>query len=326
MNGLPDSRVRCALLCGILALAHRSLSAQEPEIQSTEILEFEAGDFAGPMKSGFFVLPADGGEAKPLGRFPQLASCGSPAYSPDGKRVAFDAIPAEKDITRTQLVLMNADGSDAYSLGDGLMPSWSPSGDQIACGRYKGGSGVWVYDVATRTPTLVEANGWGIQWSPDGKYQAYMLNGALVVRNVETGQKHEHAGLDGWQYNYAWSPDSKRLCGVATLPDGRQAVVIARLVLPDDREWQPLKVVEGEYELVATAKENTVGIDVSWRRDGVRIAISHYLPSLGAQQIWEFNPETLTFPWPIAGQSKTNNYDHCWSPDGKTLLYVGRHP
>lgn len=42
----------------------------------------------------------------------------------------------------------------------------------------------------------------------------------------------------------------------------------------------------------------------------------------GRFQMFEFDPTKDSMPSLVAGQTATNNFDQCWSADGKTLLYV----
>jgi TolB protein len=52
----------------------------------------------------------------------------SPAWSPDGTKIAFTSNRDGAD----KIYVMNADGSDARALHDGSAPSWSPDGQWIA--------------------------------------------------------------------------------------------------------------------------------------------------------------------------------------------------
>jgi hypothetical protein len=38
--------------------------------------------------------------------------------------------------------------------------------------------------------------------------------------------------------------------------------------------------------------------------------------------MFEFDPSRDALPHPVVGQTATNNFDQCWSADGKTLVYV----
>jgi TolB protein len=294
-------------------------------------LKFSQGSFEGPKHKGFFLLPSDGQPAKPFGTLPDVNAFGSPAYSPDGKWIAFDGIRKGTEFSDTELFVMRADGSEVRSLGDGLMPSWSPDGEKIACGRYTPNNGVWVCDVKTGEKKVVDGAGWGIQWSPDGKYWAYSRQGALIVKQVKSGTTYEYPFApegSGWTYNYAWSPDGAKICGVVGLENRQEALMILKLNLNRKKDDADVLARDekrvGEFQLVI-ANTGEMSKDISWHPTAPRIVIAQFLVPAGRTQLFEYNPEVGSAPWPMPGQTLTNNFDHCWSPDGKWLLYIGRY-
>jgi TolB protein len=296
-----------------------------------EEIKFSPGSFEGPKHKGFFLLPSDGQPAKPFGTLTHIDTFGSPTYSADGKWIAFDGIRHGTNFSSSEAFVMRADGSELRSLGDGLMPSWSPDGEKLACGRYTPGNSVWVYDVNSGEKTLVEDAGWGIKWSPDGKYWAYAKRGALVVKHIKSGTIYEYPFApegSGWTYNFAWSPDGAQICGVVGLENGQEALMVLKLKLDvrkDDAEMlsRDEKRV-GEFQL-AIADKGEMSKDIAWHPTAPRIVLSQYLVPASLNQLFEYNPVIGSAPWPMPGQTPTNNYDHCWSPDGKWLLYIGQY-
>jgi TolB protein len=83
----------------------------------------------GEMNSEVFVADADGSHPRNLTRHPSFE--GWPAWSPDGRRIAF----AGNRNSNYQIFVMQADGSDvqlvANTEGRATAPKWSPDGGRI---------------------------------------------------------------------------------------------------------------------------------------------------------------------------------------------------
>lgn len=101
-----------------------------------------------------------------------------PAWSPDGKMVAFQS---KRDSDLSQVFVMDANGNNKLCVSDGNgfagQPSWSPDGKSIA---YAGGaqqvSGakreIYVVPMTGGTPAQITKSGGSLTtpiWSPDGK-------------------------------------------------------------------------------------------------------------------------------------------------------------
>jgi Tol biopolymer transport system component len=265
------------------------------------------------------LLSHDGKHVRPLTDVPSHPTIGSPALSPAGDMIACDGNRPGTSYEGTELLLMKADGTDVECLGNGAMPSWSADGKRLAfsCNAPRG---VWVLDLATKKRELIDKDGWGIQWSPDGKYWAYSRRGSLVVKNVASGDVHEQESTIGdsqpfWGWNMAWSPDSRLLCGVVQLRNGQTAVAVQSLQLPEADD-----VNRGGIRLVSVGRE--INRDVAWHPSGNSIVFTAFSAATGRFQMFEFDPTIDSIPSAVAGQTATNNFDQCWSADGKTLVYV----
>ena len=266
------------------------------------------------------LLSHDGKHLRPLTDVPSHPTIGSPALSPAGDMIACDGNRPGTSYEGTELLLMKADGTEVECLGNGAMPSWSDDGKRIAfsCNAPRG---VWVLDLATKKRELIDNEGWGIQWSPDGKYWAYSRRGALVVKNVATGEVQEQKSHFGenqlyWGWNMAWSPDCREMCGVVQLRNGQTAVAVQSLQLPEAED----DANRGGIRLVSVGRE--INRDVAWHPSGSRIVFTAFSAATGRFQMFEFDPTIDSIPSAVAGQTATNNFDQCWSADGKTLVYV----
>ncbi len=150
---------------------------------------------------------------------------GSPSWSSDGKRIAFNVQRPSESLQQAYIVSVNFDGSDVKELGLGLMPNFSPDGKQIAfCGYTAMGTVCRMKaDGSGRESLPLSEDGWAPQWSPDGKwivYHRYTSPPQLALYNTSTGQTRNIIPEDQNPYlnifwNMAWSPDSKRIAFLA---------------------------------------------------------------------------------------------------------------
>ncbi len=194
----------------------------------------------------------------------------TPSVSPDGKRLLFSRISADRDIVELPL-----DGSPprtllATSLPE-LAPTWSPQGDQFAyVTRRNGGDELWVRSTqgnwdrpvvtAKEFPTL-EALLTPV-FSPDGSRIAYtaILAGSdrrrsLAISPATGGTPTIIA--DG--YDPSWSPDGHQIAFLWIKPD--ESISVATVSVGSDRtpheiglpalnapEWSP----SGKWIAVST--------------------------------------------------------------------------
>ncbi len=195
--------------------------------------------------SDIFLMNADGSNVVNLTNHP--AWDGTPAWSPDGKRIAFTS---DRDDDRPQIYVMNADGSDVVRLtvseGMDMMPAWSPDGQKIAFVSTRpytltleggklmidAGPEIWIMDADGGNPTRVTG---GQQdqslyptWAPDGHHLAYMNIGERIELFVhklgeEVGQSlTAEAAFSSW--SPAWSLDGERLVFMADYGDGNKEI------------------------------------------------------------------------------------------------------
>lgn len=273
------------------------------------LTDFENGEFClssgagGPSSQALILLAdADGSDAVPLteGEWP--------AWSPDGKRIAFH---------RNGIVhVINADGSGETSLVEGTEPTWSPDGARIAFTRgeeialtradgsasprvirpdYGDGPFADLDDLNVRKPA----------WSPDGDRIAFERTvdflGAFTqvyVMDADGSDARRLTPTEGRQYaesDPAWSPDGSGIAfwsfgaGIAVVdtPDSYPATVFAGgsyganpdwtpdgstiTFTPDVRDEEPaiLAVVSGGGSSQVFVRD---GRDAAWSPDGTRIA------------------------------------------------------
>ncbi len=163
-----------------------------------------------------------GAEMKPLVSQEGFSTQGSPDWCDDGSRIAFDTWDPKggESGSKAVITVVDADGENPRILGDGSMPSFSPGGHRIAFSRYKE-RGVWV--MSSEGPeellVLIDENGWGADWSPDGTRIAYtttqngpniivysLVEGTHLRLFAENENPYRH-----FYWNFAWSGDSKQI-------------------------------------------------------------------------------------------------------------------
>jgi len=99
-----------------------------------------------------------------------------PAWSPDGKRIAFDSYRDGQQ----RIYVMNPDGTGVTRLTNGRLdhkPAWSPDGKRIAFTSFRDGNyEIYVMNADGSNPVRLTNNtqpDTNAVWSPDGKRIAY---------------------------------------------------------------------------------------------------------------------------------------------------------
>lgn len=183
-----------------------------------------------------FVGNADGSNLKRLVELPDYHSQGSPCWSGDGKKIAFDAWKSQKGerFSNGHLFVVNADGSDPKDLGPGNIPSLSPKGHRVAFARQpiNGQGGIWIMDVEDpESAAQLDQQGWGVEWSPDGTRVAYAKGNNIYVYSLIEGTIEPLFDASAPDYNhiywnFSWSSDSRRIAFKALSKQGTPVLAI----------------------------------------------------------------------------------------------------
>jgi len=292
----------------LMALQASSLFAEEPPEEKEE------------FATRLFIADSDGGNMKQLTNLPEYQAQGSPAWSLDGKFIAFDAWKPQKgeDFSASQIVVVNADGGNPRVLGDGAMPCFSPEGHRLAFSGPKTG-GTWIMGSKGPDDELLQLDnrGWGTDWSRDGRivYALRLEGGAnLVVYNFVEGRTElvfdrQKTPYKQIYWNMAWSPDSKRIAFKGMNTEGKIEVGVV-----DAR---------GEkFGFVRRHEGNTIPASFAWTPEKPRILFVEQTKDTQFFQLFALDPDTKDPPQLLPAQDSMRHYaDIACSPDGKKIVF-----
>lgn len=149
-----------------------------------------------------YTIPAAGGEMKSIYKPPIDSQIAVPAWSPDGKSVAFiSGIMSDEPAVGGDIFVVPAEGGEARNITPGMKASASwltwPGGGKILFGEdVDGESGIATVDVSggsiqtlTHAPGQLLANGWGtaVSLAADGKTSAVIRHSLAHPPEVWAG-------------------------------------------------------------------------------------------------------------------------------------------
>ena len=249
----------------------------------------------------------------------------NPAWSPDGRTLAFQATWATGI---AEIYVMPAVGGDYQRLtGDGgLDPSWSPDGFTLAFESRGSGGPYKIFGVDlprigssySSSPYVLVSDDAGRNvgapaWSPDGTRIAYSLQTSasplhFSVYVISSSGGAPEALVDHPSVNTApaWSPDGSKIAFVSTRSGNSDIWVIPST---------------GGVPVQLTTD---VGFDYgpTWSPDGERIAF--FSDRSGDRDIW-----SISAAGGDASRMTSDTFDElspAWSPDGTAIAFASRNP
>jgi Tol biopolymer transport system component len=298
-------RYFASLLCATCLLLSLSLATQAEE--KTDV-----------KRVRFYTVSPEGGTAKLFLVPGDYHTAGSPAFSADGTKLAFDGRKSQlgEKFADGKILVCNSDGSNLSAVGPGVMPSWSPGGHRIAFSNLSPSGAALMHADGTGLE-MIESGGWGAQWSPDGRkvastfYQSGKANIRIndLIEGTTTDLFPEgESPYSSIYWNMAWSPDSNWLC------------------------FKARKAEDGTYDVATCNSAGKVDgfkvhynnktapyADFAWSPQGDSIVFAR---GAKPRQFLQFNPAEDKAPAPL--DVKVNGDiigDVCFNPDGQSLLF-----
>jgi len=232
-----------------------------------------------------------------------------PAWSPDGKRIAF---VSDRDGSR-EIWMMKPDGTEMQQVtkksGACTSLQWSPDSKQIAFVSNKtGNDNIYTVDVAsgkilqlTKKPNPCRQPA----WSPDGKKITYTIFGGRWHGYIMNADGTEEEGISGESgaVDMVWSPDGTQIA----FTDARGS-----------RGWRLFVMsADGKNAKLLNKNDNGYGnVYPQWSPDGKRISYGEMVD--GVVQVSVIGADGT------GAKVITSKHMHLftrWSPDGKTLSY-----
>ena len=280
---------------------------------------------AGTGHYDVFVMNADGSNLTNLTPGTQdliNQSDIEPAWSPDGKRIAFSSVTrtAASDTTY-QIVVMNADGSGREVLTNtaehNRSPDWSPDGSRIAYVHvhYEGVSGgyneeIHVMDADGANDTrITHRPGQDIHpdWSPDGTKIAYGAehdrNSDIYVMKSDGTLPTRLTDSPGGDFQPAWSPDGTRIAFT------RQAFVQGGQTIQTY-----VMNADGSVQTNVTGDPGFGAIDPAWSPDGTKIVVAGgSVATFTSTDVWVMNADG-SGRTQIIGPDDADDINVAWQP------------
>ncbi len=207
-----------------------------------------------------YVMDGDGSNQRRLTVNPAVDRY--PAWSPDGKKIAFVSNRNNVNKDHKQIWVIDADGKNPIRLTDGLVdwgPDWSPDGTKIVYDTHLvpedhdlAPGGITLMDADGNNKRLVKnARGIHPTWSPDGKRIAFTAgknpgdDHQIYVIDVDGRNRMRLTRDSVHKRKPSWSPDGKRIAYVGDNviwvvdSDGKNPRQLTEHVTEEHPTWSP---------------------------------------------------------------------------------------
>jgi serine/threonine protein kinase/Tol biopolymer transport system component len=229
----------------------------------------------------------------------------APAYSPDGRRLAFLA-PDKERVPQVWVRDLAQDAAVQVTSGPAGAgrPRWSPAGDRVVFAL--GNQGIWSVSPLGGPPTRIIERGANPNFSRDGRMLVFESGYRLWTAAADGANVREVAGTPGVAYNVPLTP--------ALSPDGTQIAFFRAEAGPNGDLWIVPAQGGSARQLTFDLRE---GGWPCWTPDGRAIVFSS--ARAGSRTLWQI-PAGGGEPVPLTSGAGEDDQPDI-SADGQRLVY-----